>query len=68
MNNLSRIMGRAPDTDAHQISALFIRAKGAMWDGLKYYVECGVKLKAVKDSMPHGQWLPWLKENEEGFY
>jgi len=65
MNNLSRIMGRAPDTDAYQISALFIRAKGSMLDGLKYYIECGVKLKAVKDSLAHGQWLPWLKENEE---
>ena len=57
-------MGRAPGTDAYQIGALFVRAKGSMLDGLKYYIECGVKLKAVKDSLPRGEWLPWLKENE----
>ncbi len=36
-----------------------------MVDSRKYYIECGVELKAVKDSLAHGQWLPWLKVNEE---
>ena len=36
-----------------------------MIDGLKYYVECGIRLKAVKGSMPHGQWISWLETNEE---
>ncbi len=53
------------DKEAIQIGALFVKAKGSMMDGLKYYIECGVKLKVIKDSLSHGQWLPWLKENEE---
>jgi len=61
MNNLLSPL----NTEAYQINALFLRAKGSMIDGLKYYMECGIKLKAHKDSMPHGQWIPWLEENEE---
>ncbi len=49
---------------ASQINTLYLQAKGTLVDGLKYYIECGIKLKAVKDSMQHGEWIPWLKENK----
>lgn len=53
------------DKAAAQIAALYVRAKRGMIDGLKYYIECGVKLKSVKDSLLHGEWLPWLENNRE---
>ena len=34
-------------------------------DGLKHYVECGKRLIAVRESLPHGQWKLWLQENQE---
>lgn len=51
--------------DAVQIGQLFTKAKSSMIDSLNYYIECGKRLKAVKDSLSHGEWLPWLEENEE---
>jgi len=35
-----------------------------MVDGLKYYIECGIKLKAVKDSKNNREWIPWLRDNK----
>jgi hypothetical protein len=33
-------------------------------DSVKYLIECGKRLATKKASLPHGAWLPWLKENE----
>jgi len=47
------------------LAALYVRAKGSAVDSVKYFIECGIKLKAVKDSLTHGKWIPWLEENKE---
>jgi len=32
---------------------------------MKYVIEAGRKLIDKKDSLNHGEWLPWLKDNED---
>ncbi len=53
------------DRDAVAIGKLCAKAKGSMVDSVKYLIEAGRKLKEKKDSLAHGEWLPWLKENED---
>ncbi|MDP6633241.1 MAG: DUF3102 domain-containing protein [Dehalococcoidales bacterium] len=36
-----------------------------MVESLHYYIECGQRLKAIKESLAYGQWLPWLERNKE---
>ena len=50
---------------ATAIGQLYHKAKSSFVDGLKYYVECGAKLKVAKDSMPHGEWIPWIGLHKE---
>lgn len=33
---------------------------------LESAIECGRLLTAAKESLPHGEWLPWLSENFDG--
>jgi len=61
MGNAITLIKTEIEPDAVQIGRLFAKAKSSMVESLKYYVECGQSLKAIKDSLPHGEWLPWLK-------
>jgi N6-adenosine-specific RNA methylase IME4 len=53
------------DTDAAEIGDLYRIGKVALVDSVKRFVEAGQKLIAKKDLLPHGQWLPWLRDNAE---
>lgn len=52
------------DRDADEIGRLYALAKVSIVESVKYQIACGERLAAKKASMGHGEWLPWLKENE----
>jgi hypothetical protein len=54
---------RPGDADAVEIGRLYGLAKGSLVDSVKYAVECGQKLIAKKETLKHGEWLPWIKAN-----
>jgi DNA N-6-adenine-methyltransferase (Dam)/Protein of unknown function (DUF3102) len=53
------------DRDAAAIGDLYRKHKKSLRDSVRYAVECGRRLLAKKDSMKHGEWLPWLKTNAD---
>jgi hypothetical protein len=55
----------AADADAAVIGNLYRIGKIALVDSVKRFIEAGQKLIAKKDLLPHGQWLPWLRDNAE---
>ena len=60
----SRVKGVATtDEDAIAIGNLCAKAKASMADSIQYMIEAGKKLQTKKDSLNHGEWLPWLKAN-----
>ena len=52
------------DKDAVEIGALYARSKTSLVDAVKSAHECGKRLAAKKESLSHGEWLPWLDANE----
>ena len=55
----------ADPTDVKEIGRLYRQAKIALVDSVKWLIECGKRLKAQKDKLNHGEWLPWLEANKE---
>ena len=53
------------DQDAVVIGSLYRKGRAAILDGLKYYLKAGRKLIQKKASMPHGEWVPWLRANAD---
>lgn len=53
------------DSDAIQIGDLYRKGKSSMVDSVRYLVEAGQRLVAKKDSLRHGEWLPWLEANAD---
>jgi hypothetical protein len=53
------------DQAAVAIGGLYRRGREAMLDSFKYYFQAGRKLIHKKDSMPHGEWLAWLRANAD---
>ena len=51
------------DRDATEIGALYLRSRESLTDSVRAAVECGARLQAKKDSLEHGAWLRWLKDN-----
>jgi N6-adenosine-specific RNA methylase IME4 len=51
---------------ALQINEAHRRFEQSMRGSLELAVEAGEKLSAVRQSLPHGQWLPWLKQHFSG--
>jgi hypothetical protein len=63
---VSRLEILAPqDGDAIQIGDLYRKGKSSMMDSVRYLIEAGQRLGAKKDSLDHGQWLPWLEANAD---
>jgi hypothetical protein len=56
---------RTGDRDAVAIGTLCDKARKSMVDSVKYLIEAGQKLTAKKAELEHGEWLPWLKENQK---
>jgi phage N-6-adenine-methyltransferase len=50
--------------DAASIGQLYVRARSSAVVSVNYLIECGRKLTTKKQSLGHGQWLPWLMANE----
>jgi hypothetical protein len=53
------------DQDAVAIGSLYRNGREAIVDGVRYYLQAGRKLIQKKDSMPHGEWVPWLRANAD---
>lgn len=61
-----QVMIIAPgETDAVEIGRLYRLARTSLVNSVQYSIECGQKLIAKKDSLKHGEWLPWLKDNAD---
>jgi phage N-6-adenine-methyltransferase len=54
------------DSDAIEIGDLYRKGKSSMMDSVRYLIEAGQRLTAKKDSLRHGEWLPWLEANADG--
>ena len=57
---------RAPQSPiaASEIGSLFRKAREAHADTVRHLIEVGNKLREVRDSIPHGGWLLWVKQHE----
>lgn len=53
------------DPDAKEIGALYRLGRRSMIDSVHHLIEAGQRLAEKKDVLGHGNWLPWLSENEE---
>jgi phage N-6-adenine-methyltransferase len=53
------------DNDAATIGELYRKGRASMADSVRCLIEAGHRLIAKKDSMGHGEWLPWLKVNAD---
>ena len=53
----------ALDALADKINAEHEACRSAMRKGLEHALEAGRLLLEAKKGLPHGEWLPWLKEN-----
>jgi hypothetical protein len=53
------------DRDAAEIAELYRQGKISLVNSVQYFIGCGKRLQAKKDSLSHGEWLPWLADNAE---
>src|SRR5262245_33521073 len=51
------------DVEAVKIGELYRKAKSSIVDSMRYSVQCGLRLKAKKKAVGHGNWLRWLADN-----
>jgi hypothetical protein len=52
-------------SEASEIGRLYQQAKTNFVDSVKLLIACGERLKAQKEKLSHGEWLPWLEANED---
>jgi hypothetical protein len=45
------------DHDAAEIGDLYHKSRGSHLESVRFAIECGLRLKAKKDSLAHGAWL-----------
>ncbi len=48
---------------AHRIKAEHTAVAESLKDGVRHAIAAGELLIEAKDQVPHGQWLPWLREH-----
>lgn len=53
------------ENEAANIGALFRKAHATHVDSVRYLIECGQRLQAKRESLKHGEWLPWIAANKE---
>jgi phage N-6-adenine-methyltransferase len=53
------------DEEAVEIGDLYARSRNSLSDSVRCLIEAGRRLKAKKESLPHGGWLPWLAANAD---
>ena len=47
------------------IGSLYSKGREAILESVRYNLQAGRKLIQKKDSMPHGEWVPWLRANAD---
>jgi phage N-6-adenine-methyltransferase len=52
------------DADAAAIGAMYADAKNSMVESVRLLLDCGERLRQKKEALGHGNWLPWLLENQ----
>ena len=57
--------GQRADEDAFAIGTMYRKGQKAIRDSIKYHVQAGLKLIQKKHSMPHGEWVRWLRVNAD---
>jgi N6-adenosine-specific RNA methylase IME4 len=55
----------SPDKDAAEIGDLYRKARGSLLESIRFAIKCGERLKAKKDSLGYGKWMPWLRANAD---
>jgi phage N-6-adenine-methyltransferase len=60
-----RQMTIIPPDDAAAIGALYRLARTSLVNSVHYSIECGQRLIEKKESLKHGEWLPWLEQNAD---
>jgi hypothetical protein len=53
------------DQDAAAIGHLYRKARASIIDSVHCLIEAGHRLTVKKQSLPHGHWLMWLKDNAD---
>jgi len=53
------------DVDAVEIGRAYRKAGGSLVESVKWQIECGRRLAEKKESIGHGGWLPWLKDQAD---
>jgi hypothetical protein len=53
------------DQDAVAIGSLYRKGREAILDSVRYNLQAGRKLIQKQASMPHGEWVPWLRANAD---
>lgn len=56
--------GEIVDRDAAEIGDLYREARSSIVNSVNFLIDAGRKLTAKKESLGHGNWIPWLMENE----
>ena len=51
-----------PDADACAIGDLYRKARLSLVESVRFAIARGQRLKAKQNSLPHGAWLPWLRD------
>ena len=66
MSGLARqpaLSGQVVDPDAVDIGDLYGQARASLVESVRAQIECGRRLAEKKAALPHGAWLPWLRDN-----
>lgn len=50
--------------DAATVGALYRKSRDSHIESVTYLIECGMALRAIKASIPHGEWLLWVQEHK----
>ena len=53
------------DNDAIRIGDLYLQARNSFVGSVQRLIECGQALISKRETLEHGQWLPWLAANEQ---
>jgi hypothetical protein len=53
------------DQDAVEIGTLYRKGREAILESVEYNLQAGRKLIEKKGSMPHGEWVTWLRANAD---
>ena len=56
---------RSDDKDAAEIGDLYRKARMSLVGSVRFAIECGQRLTTKKESLGHGQWIPWLEANAD---